>query len=81
MAIKKKYLKSKPVCKVTFEFNAPEANEIFIAGDFNEWKEVPMKKYKNGKFKATVDVATPKNYEYKFLKDGEFVNDPEAEEY
>ena len=53
MAIKKQYLKSKPVCKVTFEVTAKEANSISVVGDFNEWNAAatPLKKLKNKKFK------------------------------
>ena len=37
MAISKKYLKSKPVCKVTFELGGIEADSIVAVGDFNDW--------------------------------------------
>ena len=37
MAIKKQYLKSKPVCKVTFSVPAKEATKVAVVGDFNEW--------------------------------------------
>ncbi len=32
--------------KVQFEFSAPEAREVFVAGEFNNWDERanPMKK-------------------------------------
>ncbi len=81
MSVTKKYLKSKPICKVTFELEAPESDNMFVAGDFNNWEEVPMKKFKNGKFKATVDVETPNSYEFKYVQDGAFINDPEADGY
>ena len=34
MAIKKQYLKSKPICKVTFSVPAEEANEVTVVGNF-----------------------------------------------
>ena len=37
MAITKQYLKSKPVCKVTFIVSAKDANSVSVAGEFNEW--------------------------------------------
>ena len=37
MAIKKQFLKSKPICKVTFSVPAEEANNVVVVGDFNEW--------------------------------------------
>lgn len=55
MAIKKQYLKSKPVCKVTFEVSAKEANSISVVGDFNEWnaEATPLKKLKKKNLKAS----------------------------
>ena len=40
MSIKKQFLKSKPVCKVTFSLTKEEAlnaEKIQLLGDFNEW--------------------------------------------
>ena len=37
MAITKKFLKSKPVCKVTFALTETEANSAEVVGDFNDW--------------------------------------------
>ncbi|ANW95674.1 glycoside hydrolase [Wenyingzhuangia fucanilytica] len=81
MAITKKFLKSKPVCKVTFSISAPEATEVVLVGDFNEWDSTttPLKKLKNGTFKVVVDLETEKSYEYKYILDGEYVNDDEPE--
>ena len=84
--IKKQFLKSKPVCKATFTFPveaAPTAETIEILGDFNNWKEgVKMKKQKNGIFKATVELKTGKEYQFRYLIDGEtWENDWEADKY
>ena len=35
MAIKKQFIKTKPVCKVTFSIEAKEANTAAVIGDFN----------------------------------------------
>ena len=58
MAITKQYLKTKPVCKVTFTVPAETAKEVTVVGSFNEWnaEETPLKKLKNGTFKGTVDL-------------------------
>ena len=50
MAITKQYLKSKPVCKVTFTVPAEEAAKVFVVGDFNDWnpKKGTLRKLKNG---------------------------------
>ena len=77
MAIKKQYLKSKPVCKVTFEVSAKEANSISVVGDFNEWnaEATPLKKLKNKKFKGIVSLEKGNSYEFKYLVDGTYVNE------
>lgn len=63
--------------KIKFEFAAPEAHEVFLAGDFNNWDICtnPMKKDKKGVWKATLPLA-PGKYEYRFLADGQWENDP-----
>ena len=84
MAITKKYLKSKPVCKVTFELADIDANTVSVVGDFNEWKAdaTPLKKLKSGKFKATVDLEKDKSYEFRYIVDGsEYINDEAADGY
>ncbi len=86
--IKKQFLKSKPVCKTTFVLPreaAPEAKEVYILGSFNDWdveKAVKMKKLKSGDFKATIDLETGKEYEFRYLIDGRvWENDAEADKY
>lgn len=83
MAIKKQYLKSKPVCKVTFTVPAKEANEVVVAGNWNEWNTTaePLKKLKNGTFKTTVDLETGSSYEFKYIVDGQWQNDEQADAY
>ncbi|MEO7282898.1 isoamylase early set domain-containing protein [Gelidibacter sp.] len=84
MAITKQYLKSKPICKVTFSVPAEEAKEVSVLGCFNEWnaeKAVKLKKLKNGTFKGTVDLAKDDSYEFRYLVDGTFVNDAHADAY
>ena len=87
MSIKKQYLKTKPVCKVTFQL--PEnvlqnGGKIQLLGDFNNWdmSSEPMKKKKNGEYYATFDLETGKEYQYRYLIDGvKWDNDPDAEKY
>lgn len=83
MAIKKQYLKSKPVCKVTFSVSAEDAKKVSVVGTFNEWnaKKAPLKKLKNGTFKGTVDLETGNSYEFKYVVDGVYINDSEADGY
>jgi len=63
--------------KSLFEFLAPDAQKVFLAGDFNNWDPSAslMKKDKNGMWKTTVSLK-PGRYEYRFLRDGHWENDP-----
>lgn len=81
MAIKKQFLKSKPVCKVTFTLPAEEAKSVAVVGSFNEWngEATPLKKLKNGSFKGTVDLDSGSSYEFRYLVDGEYFNEQEAD--
>ncbi|MDT0552788.1 isoamylase early set domain-containing protein [Urechidicola vernalis] len=83
MAISKKYLKSKPVCKVTFELEGIEADSIVAVGDFNDWNSeaTPLKKFKNGKFKTTVDFEKDSSSEFRYIVDGAYINEPEADAF
>lgn len=88
MGLKKKFLKSKPVCKVTFNLSAEAtetAQNVVLVGDFNEWDKengVAMKQLKNGSFKTTVNLETGKSYEFRYLIDGEkWENDWDADKY
>jgi 1,4-alpha-glucan branching enzyme len=86
--IKKQFLKSKPVCKVTFTFPkemAEGAKEVAVLGEFNGWKPenaVAMKKLKNGSFKTTLELESGKEYEFRYLINGEkWENDDAADKY
>ena len=86
--IKKQFLKTKPVCKATLTLPveaAPEAAEVKIVGEFNDWNPssgIVMKKQKNGIFKATINLESGREYEFKYLADGEqWLNDWEADKY
>ncbi len=81
MSIKKQFIKSKPVCKVTFSISAKEAINASVVGDFNNWdiEAGTMEKLKNGTFKALLEMPKDATYEFKYVVDGEFVNEPEAD--
>ena len=86
MAIKKQYLKSKPVAKVTLSLPAeaaPEAKKVKVVGDFTSWKKgIEMKKLKSGEFKATVELPVDNSYEFRYLIDGKnWENDWAADAY
>jgi 1,4-alpha-glucan branching enzyme len=82
--MKKQYLKSKSICKVTFYLpDAIEGQEAFIVGDFNDWDEAatPMQRLKDGRFKVTLELDKDKEYQFRYLVDGEWHNDWEADKY
>jgi len=69
MSLKKQYLKTRPVCKVTFSFpkeGVGSTSTVHLVGDFNNWSETstPMKRLKNGAFTATLTLE--RNREYQF---------------
>lgn len=63
--------------KAQFEFLAPDAQEAYLAGDFNDWDPTAnaMKKDRKGIWKTTLSLK-PGRYEYRFLADGNWENDP-----
>ncbi len=74
MSIKKTYLKSKAVCKVSFKVPKEIANAAIkanVVGEFNNWDAhaTPMKKLKNGAFTATLDLEPGKEYQFRYLLD------------
>lgn len=87
MSVEKKYLKSKPVCKVKFvapDALTKEAKKIYLAGEFNEWKfeKTLLRKQKNGSFATTIDLSPGTEYQYKYVLDGErWENDYDADKY
>ena len=87
MAFKKQYLKSKPVCKVTFKISKEEAkaaDTVSLVGEFNQWDTgaAPMKKLKNGSFSATLELAKDKDYQFRYLLDDKaWENDWQADSY
>lgn len=69
--------------KVKFQVEAPEATEVFLAGDFNDWdgESIRLKKRRgkgNSRF-ATELSLDPGQFEYKFLIDGNWVCDPDRD--
>jgi 1,4-alpha-glucan branching enzyme len=64
-----------------FNLNAPEAREVFLAGEFNTWDtgSLPLKKNRGGTWKTKLTLPSGR-YEYKFFADGSWIQDiPGAE--
>ncbi len=62
--------------KLEMSFDAPFASQVNIAGDFNAWEMTTLALRKTDSvWKITLELK-PGIYHYKFLVDGEWVNDP-----
>lgn len=87
MALKKTYMKSKPVVKVVFRFPraaAAGATSVSLVGEFNDWNiyAAPMKRLKNGSFKLELELEPGRSYEYRYLVDEtNWENDWDADRY
>jgi 1,4-alpha-glucan branching enzyme len=83
--LKKQFLKTKAICKVTFSL--PEAvpgETVFLVGDFNNWDEAAtaMKHQENGSFLATLELDKDREYQFRYLVNGtEWHNDWAADKY
>ena len=81
---KKASPKAKPKTKtkkVEFNLYLPDAERVFLAGDFNNWDFVslPMKRDGDGIWETHIDLP-PGRYEYRFWADGTWHDDPNAHE-
>jgi 1,4-alpha-glucan branching enzyme len=87
MSIRKRYLKGKPLCTVTFSLpkaGARSASSVHLVGDFNGWDKAanPMKRQKNGTFAASLSLERGKEYQFRYLLDRErWENDWQADKY
>jgi 1,4-alpha-glucan branching enzyme len=67
--------------KVTFSLDLSDADKVILMGDFNNWnpKKHVMKRDKNGVWNKAV-LLYPGSYEYKFLVDGQWREDPQNDQ-
>ena len=67
----------------TFSVPAEEAEQVAVVGSFNNWdtKATSLKKLKNGTFKGTVDLEKDNAYEFRYVVDGVYINDDQADAY
>ena len=58
-------------------------NEVKVVGNFNEWntEATALKKLKNGTFKGTVNLEKDKSYEFRYLVDGQWKNEDQADAF
>ncbi|TVR23287.1 MAG: glycoside hydrolase [Anaerolineaceae bacterium] len=83
--LKKQALQKGKVIKVKFETQPlPDASTVFLVGDFNDWSETshPMKQRKTDKcFAIDVKLEPGREYQFRYLVDGEWHNDWSADQY
>lgn len=62
-----------------FKLHAPQAKRVSLAGTFNNWdpKALSAKKDSGGNWVIKVSLK-PGRYEYKFVVDGSWINDPRS---
>jgi chromosome partitioning protein len=62
--------------QIVFAVSAPEAKEVFVAGDFNDWKldNSSRMELNNGQWKKKVNLLSGK-YRYRFVIDGKWTED------
>jgi len=66
--------------EVTFQLAAPGAGGVEVAGTFNGWSPTPMDKGEGDLWSLVLDLD-PGEYQYKFIIDGTWREDPAAESY
>ncbi|HVN97807.1 MAG TPA: glycogen-binding domain-containing protein [Syntrophorhabdaceae bacterium] len=70
--------------KVQFKLRAPRAKNVAVAGTFNDWDVLASPLILNeedGDMWEAVIYLEPGDYEYRFLVDGDWCDDPLCMEY
>ncbi len=64
-----------------FSLKAPDARTVSVVGDFNGWSDDahPMKMHETGQWEKHLFLS-PGRYEYKFVVDGQWWEDPANEQ-
>jgi hypothetical protein len=88
--LRKRYVKSRQVCKVTFELpgaqlpEGVEAESVHLVGEFNDWDltAAPMSPRKDGTFSLTLELQPGRAYQFRYLVNGkQWCNDWHADAY
>jgi len=57
-----------------------DAREVYVVGDFNQWQpDRKMRRYQDGTFRLKVSLP-PGRYEYKFIVNGQWCEDPDTDD-
>ena len=88
--IKKSYVKSRQVYKITFELPQAELPKeieietIHLAGEFNDWSatDTPMAQRKDGTYRAQLELEPGREIQFRYLLNGQhWCNDWHADFY
>ena len=88
--LKKRYVKSRQVAKVTFEVpkgELPEGIEVVsvhVVGEFNDWDPTatPMDRRRGGVYRTVLELEPGRQYQFRYLVNGEhWRNDWRADAY
>jgi predicted flap endonuclease-1-like 5' DNA nuclease len=86
--MKKQYLKTRPVCKVTFSLPkeaVADAEKVELLGDFNDWdtkNPIALDLRKDGSYGKILELPAGRSYEFRYLINGErWENDWSADMY
>jgi 1,4-alpha-glucan branching enzyme len=65
-----------------FRLQMPDAKTVAVAGSFNNWDPGRglMNRDNNGEWRLTVSLP-PGRYEYRFVVDGQWTDDPNAKDF
>ena len=68
--------------RVIFELPATLwADRVFVVGDFNQGSPIPLQQTDNGAWRAVLDLPTGHQYHFRYLVDGEWRADFQADGY
>ena len=72
------------VARVTFILpTGTWADTIYLVGDFNEWDRLshPLQRSREGTWTLTIDLEVGRCYQFRYLRDGEWINDSQADAF
>ncbi|MFC1585255.1 isoamylase early set domain-containing protein [Fibrobacterota bacterium] len=66
--------------RINFKVNTENGKKVCLAGSFNSWdQEKNRLKYRDGLYTSSL-LLSPGRHEYKYVVDGEWLEDPESPE-
>src|SRR5258706_13063318 len=73
-----------PIARVTFTLpDSTWADTIYLVGDFNGWNQSshPFQLDREGNWTITIDLEVNRRYEFRYRRDGNWMNDSQADGY